>query len=314
MRVAILTPPPDQSGRADLEDTFIQADEIANCLDDLGHEYLPAIFGTDRDKTAATLKRLAPDIVFNLVEDVPEGPDKVHLAALLLDALKLRHTGASTAALEALGDKTRMKAVLREGGLAVPPDLADGGETTRFIVKSATEHASVGLSADNVVTGGDAARAVIGKRQVEFGGRWFAEAYVDGREFNLAILETADGPTVLPVAEVVFTNHTDGRPKIVGYEAKWEADSAAYAETPRVFPKPEPMFEELRELALSAWRLFALTGYARADFRVDAGGNPYILELNANPCLSADAGFCAAAAEMGLSQTDVIAAILKAAR
>jgi D-alanine-D-alanine ligase len=59
--------------------------------------------------------------------------------------------------------------------------------------------------------------------------------------------------------------------------------------------------------------VFALDGYARVDFRVDRTGQPYILEINANPCLAADAGFCAAAAEQGLTQTDVIARLLAAA-
>ena len=47
-------------------------------------------------------------------------------------------------------------------------------------------------------------------------------------------------------------------------------------------------------LAVECWRLFDLAGYARVDFRVDSRGQPWILEINANPCLSPDAGFAAA--------------------
>jgi D-alanine-D-alanine ligase-like ATP-grasp enzyme len=39
-----------------------------------------------------------------------------------------------------------------------------------------------------------------------------------------------------------------------------------------------------------------------------------ILEVNANPALTADAGLCAAAAQLGMSQADVVARILDAAR
>lgn len=315
MKVAILTPPPDAAGRPDLDDTFVQADEIAAVLEDLGHESFPAIFGADAERTGAGLRRLAPDVVLNLVEDVPEGPHMVHLATALLDRLGLRHTGASTTALEALGDKRRMKAMLREAGLPVAADLEPGNEATRYIVKSAIEHSSLGISEANVITGSAKAAALIAEREAEYGGEWFAEAYVEGREFNISMLETASGPIALPVAEILFANHPEGRPRIVGYAEKWAAGTAAYEETPRVFLGPDDkLASDLDDLARAAWRLFALTGYARVDFRVDAERRTTILEVNANPCLAVGAGFCAAAARAGMSQTDVVEYILRAAR
>jgi D-alanine-D-alanine ligase len=315
LRIAVLTPPRDPGGRPDLDDTFVQAEEIAGCIRTLCHEPLAMVFGADREAAAVELKVAAPDLVFNLVEDVPEGPDKVYLATALLDRLGLRFTGASTPALATLGDKTRMKLALVGAGHPVADGLEDSREDTVFIVKSAIEHASIGIDASSVVTGPEAARALVAMRQSSHGGAWFAERYIDGREFNVSVLQTLDGPLLLPVAEILFTNHADGRPRIVGYEEKWFAASDAYAETPRAFPDAPadaPLLAELGRLALAAWDLFELTGYARVDFRVDAAGRPFILEVNANPCLAADAGFCAAA-RIGMSQTDVIAHIIACA-
>ena len=56
-----------------------------------------------------------------------------------------------------------------------------------------------------------------------------------------------------------------------------------------------------------------LAGYARVDLRLDEAGVPVILEVNTNPCLSADAGFVAAAREAGLAPADLVARILEAA-
>ena len=63
----------------------------------------------------------------------------------------------------------------------------------------------------------------------------------------------------------------------------------------------------------AVWRLFGLTGFARVDFRVNEDGEPLILEINTNPCISPDAGFAAAAAEAGMSYEALIEAIVEAA-
>src|SRR5262249_50055354 len=54
-------------------------------------------------------------------------------------------------------------------------------------------------------------------------------------------------------------------------------------------------------------------GYARVDLRLDERGAPHVLEVNANPCLAAHAGFLAAAERAGLTRADVVARILAAA-
>jgi D-alanine-D-alanine ligase len=47
------------------------------------------------------------------------------------------------------------------------------------------------------------------------------------------------------------------------------------------------------------------------DFRVDEENQPWILEINANPCLSPDAGFMAAAAQAGLNYRQVVERIIR---
>ena len=51
----------------------------------------------------------------------------------------------------------------------------------------------------------------------------------------------------------------------------------------------------------------------RVDFRVDSANQPWILEINTNPCISPDAGFAAALEYAGIAYQEGIQAILDAA-
>ena len=66
----------------------------------------------------------------------------------------------------------------------------------------------------------------------------------------------------------------------------------------------------LSDLAAECWRLFDLRGYARVDFRCDAAGQPWILEINTNPCIAPTSGFAAALQQAGISYDDGIQMIL----
>jgi D-alanine-D-alanine ligase len=103
----------------------------------------------------------------------------------------------------------------------------------------------------------------------------------------------------------------------VGARAKWLAGSFEFENTPRRFDfaaADEPLLDHLVELAKRTWHRFGLGGYVRIDFRVDAQGQPWILEINANPCLSPDAGFAAALRRAAIPFEQAVQQILDDAR
>jgi D-alanine-D-alanine ligase len=119
---------------------------------------------------------------------------------------------------------------------------------------------------------------------------------------------------VLPPAEIDFSAFPPDKPRIVGRQAKWEEASFDFQNTPRRFdfsPADQPLVERLSRLARDTWTLFGLRGYVRVDFRVDLAGEPWILEINANPCLSPDAGFAAALAQASIPFPRAVARILE---
>ena len=187
----------------------------------------------------------------------------------------------------------------------------------KFIIKPIEEHASVGMTDDSVFEASDE-RRLRDKLQEQsdlVDCSCFAEQFIKGREFNLAVLGTPDGPIVLPPAEIDFTAFPPGKPHIVGYDAKWVSDSFEFENTPRCFPcgpsgEDFELGRRLTALSRRCWDVFGLRGYARVDFRVDHDGDPWILEINANPCLSPDAGYVAALEEAGIPVDQAIQSIL----
>jgi len=303
--------------RPDEEDTLIAAEAVAGALARLGFRTDVVHLGLD----FAAIDRLVagqPDCVFNLVEAIDGDAGLAHIAPALLEHHGLRYTGASAGSWRTLMSKPAVKDRLIAAGLPTPSWSSDGygfDAGDRVIVKSLVEHASFGIDAASVVPA-DRAPQEIAAREARFGGTFFAEAFIEGREFNISVIEGATGPIVLPPAEIEFIDFPAGRPRIVDYEAKWLSDSAAFENTPRTFdfpPADQPLLAEVRALSSAAWELFQLEGYARVDFRVDAEGRPWILEVNLNPCLTPDAGFIAAAGRAGYGFDEMIARIVDVA-
>src|SRR4029450_3790656 len=135
-----------------------------------------------------------------------------HLAAVLLDDLDLRYTGTQSAALHLTNNKPRAKDGLRAAGMPTPEwRLASGDNGSSmsppYIIKAVWEHASLGLDDHAVITSGDGSTVCeqIASRTRQLGQACFAERFIAGREFNLSLIATNDGPHVLPPAEIDFS-------------------------------------------------------------------------------------------------------------
>lgn len=320
MRVLILhsdigsDPPPDEL------DTLIAAHAVRDALMKRGHSVALAAFNVDQDGFERLLKFEEPDIVFNLVEGVGGLGQHAPIAPRMLDEFGAIFTGATALAMALTNDKPLTKRKLRSAGIATPdwsePDAWKGLRETTYIVKSALEDASFCLDDLSVVSGKERTKIRAADCYLKHGGRWFAEEFIDGREFNISLLEGRDGPQILPMAEMVFEAWPENRPRIVGYTAKWNESSLEAIRTVRHFgvESDEPLLaSKLRRACVRSWELFELTGYARVDFRVTPEGDPLVLEINVNPGIAPDAGFAAAAARAGMSYDEIISRIVEIA-
>jgi D-alanine-D-alanine ligase len=299
------------AGRPDASDTLLEAQAIADALAGLGYESAIVPVGLDLGAFERTLRELAPQAVVNLVESLENRGRLVHVVPALLESLGVPFTGCSSNAIGATSDKLAAKRQLRHADIATPAVLGAAGGDGPWIVKSVHEHSSLGITDSSVVRGAAAAARVLAARRAELGGEWFAERFVPGRELNVGVIAAPDGPRVLPIAELRFEGFPADKPAIVGYAAKWDTASFEYRNTVRSFAVEPELAARAARLSLKCWELFALDGYARVDFRVDSSGMLFVLEVNANPCLSPDAGFAAALAEAGIGFREAVGWLLE---
>jgi D-alanine-D-alanine ligase len=199
----------------------------------------------------------------------------------------------------------------------LPPAMMENWKavTGPWMIKPAFEDASVGIDEDSVVRQEAEMDARIATARERFPTQpILVETFVDGREFNVSVLGAADGPRVLPPAEMTFRDYPPGKEKVMGYRAKWTPGTFEFTHTSRTFEFPaedEPLLARIRAIAQQCWHAFDLRGYARVDMRLDQPGNIHVLEINGNPCLSSDAGLAAAATHAGFTPGALIELILE---
>lgn len=316
------------NARCDEADVLVQLKTVTRSLENLGYETFSVEFTEDMDALGIRLEETDLAAVFNLVEAVRGNNALQYLAPLAFEGMGIPFTGNSSEALRKTTDKIFSKEIMNMAGIPTPSFLSTHGrdcarkpsrreKRRTMIFKPVQEDASVGIREDLIgpYTAKEA-MDVLDLLESETGIPYMAEEYIDGRELNVSLIESAGGPAILPLVEQDFTLLPPSLPRIVGYRAKWVEGSVEYTSIPRnsSFPAADrPLIEEARRLATACWDLFGLSGYARVDLRVSEAGRVFVLEINANPCLSPEAGFLFAAELASLTVDDVVKLILETA-
>lgn len=333
MRVALLTSRLAPDSPADDLDSLVQAEAVGEALRSLGHATVNVSADLDLSRLLAEIEAARVDAVFNLAETLMGTDALAHIVPDVLARAGVAFTGSGGTALVLSNDKPLAKRLLAAQGIPTPAWAetwsetgADAGAafpaTSRFvsgpyILKPCREHASKGIGQDSVVEAASRAdlAEALARAQARQGLDLFAEAYVEGREFAVSLLADEDGlPRALPPAEMRFSGQWQRT--ILTYDAKWNPECPEYGLSTRAFdlsPEDAGLVSALSAFALACWRAFGLSGYARVDFRVDKNGAPWVIDINANPCLAPDAGFAAACEQAGIPYGRAVERILSAA-
>jgi D-alanine-D-alanine ligase len=244
------------------------------------------------------LQRQPADVVFNLFEGFGHSPASEYHVAGLLAWLGLPLTGCPVEAMVLGRDKVRTKQLLHGAGLRTAAfQVAQQWEEVQSptswprMVKPAATDASIGIHQQSVVQSIEELRRQFDYVLDNYGSPVLIEEYLPGPEFNVGVVERPQC-TALPVAEMVYTQQPGVSWPIVSYASKWEPGSAEdLAMQPRCPAQiGETLRGQLQRMAMKAFQLIGCRDYARVDLRLDAAGQPCILEVNPNPDLGPTAG------------------------
>jgi D-alanine-D-alanine ligase len=298
------------------------AKAVAGALGERGHAVELVALQPEPGAVLRCVESLACEVVFNLVEAIGGDARKEQAFAWLCELFQLPYTGSPPRAMALCVEKPVTRAVLAANGLPVPRGavLARGDEpiaNLRFplIVKPAREDASHGITSESVVRDEAGLRARARWVIERYAQPALAEEFVEGREINVGLIEHGGALEVLPLSEIDYSLFPPGMPRIVSYAGKWIEASRDW-ELTKVVPARDLTAEQrarIDSVARGAFEVLGLAGYGRVDLRIEAQGDPYVIDVNSNPDVSPDAGFALAAARAGYSYADVVDWIVESA-
>lgn len=316
-------PKKDESIADDMSETAFSS-ELEIIIKALKNNYtnvdsLPFTRNLKENITGILLKK--PDAIFNLVESIEGISSLEAYNAGIYELLNIPYTGCGPQTLGNCLNKNLTKQILKSFNLNTPSSfvLSEGEKLTQktfplnfpVITKLLKEDASIGISENSVASSFAELKKQISFLMKHYHQDILIEEYIDGREFNVAVLNG----TVLPISEILFTGLPSGLPKIVTYEGKWIAESVYYKHTtPKCPAKISKRLKKLLEsTALAAFDALECRDYARVDIRVNKNNVPYIIEVNPNPDISTESGFFRAASAAGYSYDSMLKCIIDCA-
>lgn len=285
---------------AEREISFKTGRAVEQALRNLGYETVAIDAGRD---LVDRLREAGPDAVFIALHG-KYGEDGIVQG--VLELMGLPYTGSGVLASAVAMDKAAAKKIMSAAGIPTPDFVEFTRETWDSrsmpelpfsfpaVVKPPCEGSAIGIT---IVDSIDALRKALETGFKEYD-RLMVEAFVDGRELTVGILDD----TALPVVEII----PDG--EFYDFDAKYTAGMSRHL-VPA--PVPESTAVMAQQTALSVHRAIGCKGATRIDIRLDhVTSQPWVLEINTIPGMTETSLLPEAAASAGIGFDDLVERIL----
>jgi D-alanine-D-alanine ligase len=207
----------------------------------------------------------------------------------MLEERNLVYTGSSSKASALAFDKAAAKKLLREHHIRVAQSAIISADNLkkadealhsymkkypRIVAKPTKEGSSAGIY---FLKNGDSTKPVLEHLKAKPDMPYLVEAFIDGIELTVGVIENADGVTALPCLELRSQENRwpdyDGKYLQAGIEEICPAEV------------PDSVARAAQRVAIAAHNTLGCSGYSRTDIIVDDNG-PVYLETNTLPGLT----------------------------
>jgi len=224
----------------------------------------------------------------------------------IMDSRGLVYCGSGAQACRLSADKQISKKLFTENDLPTaafdvaqrPEDIARATAcwSMPVVVKPLDEGSSIGIT---IVERADQLAGTI-QRTIEQFGPVMVEQYLSGKELTVGIL--AD--RALPIIQI----KPDG--PFYDYNAKYVSETTQYLFDIDI---DHDLYERIQAMSVRAAQVLGMRDFCRVEWRLDARGEPYLLEINALPGFTEHSLLPKAAAKVGLPMPRLCDALVRLA-
>lgn len=305
--------PPDADAEYEPEETV---DTLVAAVEHLGHT--PVRVGTAFDLREQLDAGLDLDAALNIAEGA-HSRNREAYAPILLEMADVPCLGSDALTLSVTLDKAWTKDLVAAADVPTPPhrvygDPADVAPDTLpdsfpLFVKPRSEGTSKGITPQSRVETVAALRREVQRITTTYKQDAIVEGFVaGGGEFTVAVVGH-DPPEALPPLQRGVEPTTDlGLHALEHRGAPTAGQDWDYELRGTLTPALE---DRLQMLTLRVFEKLDCRDFARADFRVDADGQPWFLEINPLPTFAPDDTFAIVAELMGRDYVDYLAEVFE---
>jgi len=168
-----------------------------------------------------------------------------------------------------------------------------------LVVKAPTQGSSIGI----YIVRQEADIAGFIEQAFVYDDEILLEKFIEGPQLTVTVIGN-ESPQVLPIIEITAAN------EFYDYESKYTPGKCEHIIPARI---SSALSQKVTEISENVYTTFKCRGYARVDFMIDTDENPYVLEINTIPGMTAMSLVPDAARAGGIEYTDLCDRIVKLA-